>query len=83
MNARNLCAYFLLPAAKGFAVLAAVHRKSYPRDQKWVTFAETPGGVTGINVEQGFVDEIVKQIDGGLRNNKLIGREQRRNIHGP
>ena len=62
LNARNLCVYFLLPTDKGFAVMAAVHRKSYPTDKKWVTFTETPIGVTGIAVEQGFLQEVGKQI---------------------
>ncbi len=62
LNARNLCIYFLIPTDKGFAVLAAAHRKSYPTDKKWVTFTETPAGVTGIDVEQDFLQEVAKQI---------------------
>jgi hypothetical protein len=31
-------------------------------DKKWVTFTETPAGVTGIDVEQDFLQVVGKQI---------------------
>jgi hypothetical protein len=62
LNSRHLCVYFLLPIGKGIAVLAAVHRKSHPTDKKWVTFTETPAGITGIAVEQAFLQEIALQV---------------------
>lgn len=62
LNALNLCVYFLVPTDIGIAVLAAYHHKSYPTDKKWVTFTETPDGVTGIDVEQDFLQEVAKQI---------------------
>ena len=62
LNARNLCIYFLVPTETGFLILAAAHRKSYPTDRKWVTFTETPAGVTGIDVERDFLQVVAKQI---------------------
>jgi hypothetical protein len=69
LNSRHLCVYFLLQAPKGVAVLAAAHRKSYATDKKWVTFAETPAGIRGIEVEQDFLREIAKKIERDLRPN--------------